>query len=72
MKLESLEVVDGKTRRRYAKPVTPYERVLASQQVSALKKVQLQQLKERLNPFELERQIQKQLLAINKVRRALE
>jgi hypothetical protein len=72
MKLESLEVVDGKTRRRYGKPVTPYERVLASQQVSALKKVQLQQLKERLNPFELERQIQKQLLAINKVRRALE
>lgn len=72
MKLQSLQVVEGKTKRVYGKPVTPYVRVLASHQVSPAKKLQLQRLKESLNPFELERQIQKQLAAINKVRRALE
>ncbi len=72
MKLESLKVVEGKTKRLYGKPVTPYVRVLASQQVSAAKKLEIQRLKERLNPFELERQIKKQLAKINQVRRALE
>ena len=72
MKLESQQTVNGKTKRIYGKPVTPYMRVLASQQVSPAKKVELQRLKEKLNPFELERRIEKQLAAIHKVRRALE
>ena len=72
MKLESQQTVNGKTKRIYGKPVTPYVRVLASKQVSPAKKSELQRLKEKLNPFELERQIQKQLGAINKIRRALE
>lgn len=72
MKLESQQTVNGKTKRIYGRPVTPYVRVLASPQVSSAKKAELQRLKESLNPFELEREIQKQLRAINKVRRALE
>jgi len=72
MKLESQQTVNGKTKRIYGKPVTPYVRVLASPQVSSAKKAELRRLKESLNPFELERGIQKQLRAINKVRRALE
>jgi hypothetical protein len=72
MKLESQQTVNGKTKRIYGKPLTPYVRVLASPQVSLAKKTELERLKEKLNPFELERQIQKQLAAINKMRRALE
>jgi hypothetical protein len=72
MKLESQETIDGKTKRIYGKPVTPYARVLSSPQVSPEKKAQLQDLKESLNPFALERNIQKQLKAIHKIRRALE
>ncbi len=72
MKLESQQTVNGKTKRIYGKPVTPYVRLLASPQVTPAKKAELQRLKERLNPFELERQIQKQLVEIHKVRRALE
>jgi hypothetical protein len=72
MKLKSQQTVDGKTRRIYDKPVTPYVRVLASEQVSPAKKAELQSLKEKLNPFELESRIQKQLGAIDKIRRALE
>jgi len=72
MKLERQETIGGKTKRIYGKPVTPYVRVLSSQQVSPEKKAQLQCLKESLNPFALERRIQKQLRAINTIRRALE
>lgn len=72
MKLESQETIDGKTKRIYGKPVTPYARVISSPQVSPEKKAQLQGLKESLNPFALERNIQKQLKAIHKIRRALE
>jgi hypothetical protein len=72
MKLVSQQTVAGKTKRRYDKPVTPYGRVLASPQVSPAKKAELKQLKAQLNPFELESRIQKQLAAINKIRRALE
>jgi hypothetical protein len=72
MKLESQQTVNGKTKRIYGKPVTPYVRVLASPQVSMAKKSELERLKAKLNLFELERQIQKHLAAINKMRRALE
>jgi hypothetical protein len=72
MKLVSQQTVDGKTKRLYDKPVTPYVRVLASRQVSPAKKAELRTLKAQLNPFELESHIQKKLAAINQVRRALE
>ncbi len=72
MKLASRQTVDGKTRRTYDRPLTPLARVLASGQVSAAKKEELKAIKDKLNPFDLEKRIRKQLAAIDKIRRALE
>jgi len=73
MKLQSKEQTpEGKQRRTYDDPRTPYERVLASSQVTEKKKVELTKLKAGLNPFALEAAIQKKLRAIHRVRRALE
>jgi hypothetical protein len=73
MKLKSkTQTNTGKQRRIYDDPLTPYARVQASAQVTAEKKVELKSLKESLNPFALEVSIEKQLKAINRVRRALE
>jgi hypothetical protein len=73
MKLESKEQTpEGKEKRRYGQPATPYERVMAHPAIGAEKKKELRALKQRLNPFELEANIQKQLREIQKVRRALE
>jgi hypothetical protein len=73
MKLESRErTPEGKERRAYGKARTPFERVMASEQVSAEKKAEIKALKARLNPFALEAAIQKKLRAIHRLRRALE
>jgi hypothetical protein len=73
MKLESRsKTSEGKESRVYGKPVTPFERVMASAQVSAEKKAEIKTLKARLNPFALEGAIQKKLRAIHRLRRALE
>jgi hypothetical protein len=70
MKLESRSrTPEGKERRAYGRAVTPYERVLASAQVSAEKKEELKALKASSNPFALEAAIQKQLKAIHRLRR---
>jgi hypothetical protein len=63
---------EGKERRRYDEPVTPYARVLASAQVTEAKKAELRKLKAQSNPFALEAAIQNKLRAIDRVRRALE
>ena len=73
MKLESRSrTPEGKERRAYGKAMTPFERVLASEQVSAEKKGEIKALKARLNPFALEAAIQKKLRAVHRLRRALE
>jgi len=73
MKLESRSrTEEGRERRAYAKAVTPFERVLASPQVTEEKKTELKALKARLNPFALEAAIQKKLRTIHRLRRALE
>jgi hypothetical protein len=73
MKLKSKEQTpEGKQRRTYDDPITPYERILASAQVTEKKKAELKKLKAGLNPFALEAAIQKKLRAIHRVRRALE
>src|SRR5262249_7826173 len=51
--------------RVYGAAQTPYARVLASSEVSAEKKRELRSLHERLNPFELVRQIERQKKEIN-------
>lgn len=73
MKLESRsKTPEGKERRAYGQAVTPFERVMASAQVSEEKKTEIKTLKAGLNPFALEAAIQKKLRAIHRVRRALE
>jgi hypothetical protein len=73
LKLESRQkTAEGKERRVYGPAATPFARVMASAQVSAEKKAELQALKASLNPFALEAAIQKKLRVIDRVRRALE
>jgi hypothetical protein len=73
MKLKSKEQTsEGKIRRKYHEPLTPYARVLASAQVTAEKKVAIRKLKESLNPFALEAAIRKKLKEIDRKRGALE
>jgi hypothetical protein len=59
----------GRLQRRYEAARTPYERVLASAQVTAQRKAQLQQQKAGLNPFALRAEIERQLRHIEKRRR---
>jgi hypothetical protein len=68
MKLQSKRQEGSKTIRVYDRAATPLHRVLARAEVSAAKKVQLQQLHARLNPFALRRQIDKTLKEINQIR----
>lgn len=57
-------------RRRYGKPMTPYQRLLASPNVSDETKEQLRREFERLDPFELHDQIETKLRAIFRFARA--
>jgi hypothetical protein len=73
MKLESRSrSAEGKERRGYGQPVTPFARVMASAQVTTQKKAEIKELKGRLNPFALEAAIQKKLRTIHRIRLALE
>lgn len=59
----------GRVRRVYGEACTPYDRVLASAQVTPEKKEELRALKATLNPFVLQSQVERQLKAIEKLRR---
>jgi hypothetical protein len=72
LKLKSKERIGSRIKRVYEAPQTPYERVLASGQVSAGKKAELQTLKARLNPFALAAQVERELKAIEAIRRGRE
>ena len=73
MKLESKEQnPDGRERRKYGEPATPFARVMAHALIRPEDKTRLRVLKGKLNPFALEASIQKQLKAIDRERRALE
>ncbi len=72
LKLESKLRENGKEKRKYGQALTPFARVMASAKVTADKKMELQQLKDRSNPFELAAGIEKELKKIWKARRALE
>jgi hypothetical protein len=62
--VEKKRTETGRLQRRYGQVETPYARVLASGEVSAGKKRELQAARAQLNPFALEREIQKQLRRI--------
>lgn len=68
MKLQSKRREGSKTLRVYDRAATPLARVLARPEVSASKKVQLQQLHASLNPFALRRHIDKGLKEIDAIR----
>ena len=61
MRLERKERVDGKTRRRYAKPMTPYRILRESGQLTAEALKTLDDLYHSLNPADLKRQIDQKL-----------
>lgn len=64
MKLQS-KIRDGsRLRRIYDTPATPYARILAQPQVSASQKTALRKHRAQLNPFALNRQIEKELKII--------
>ena len=64
MRLERKERVDGKTRRRYAKPKTPYRILRESGQLPPETLKKLDELYRSLNPADLKRRIDKKLKAL--------
>lgn len=68
MKLQSKRREGSKTVRVYDRAATPLERVLGREEVSAQKKMELQQLQAALNPFALRRQIDQALKEIDRHR----
>jgi hypothetical protein len=70
MKLEKKERVGSKTVRTYGPTMTPLERVLACAEVSAATQAQLRAEKAALNPLALRREVDRQMKAIEAVRRA--
>lgn len=65
-KLIKKEKINSKYRRKYDKAKTAYERILASEHVTAEKKMELALLHQQLNPFELKKSIEKKLKQIFK------
>lgn len=61
MKLERKERVDGKAKRKYDKPKTPYKRLLESGMLSSEERKNLETLYASLNPAELKRKIENKL-----------
>lgn len=73
MKLEEKTYTEeGKEKRKHGKAMTPLDRVLESDKVTAEKKAELLLLKEKSNPFALEAAVQKKLREVDRLRRALE
>lgn len=72
MKLERKERVGSRTVRRYGPTRTPLERVLACAEVSEVAKVRLRAEKAALNPFAVRREVDRQLKAIEALRRRRE
>jgi hypothetical protein len=69
-KLDHKQYDRGRIQRVYGPPLTPWARVLASDQVSAQTKQRLRADKARLNPFALQRVVQRSLQQIATRRRA--
>lgn len=69
MKLESKESVGSKVVRKYGETLTPLRRVLACAEVSAETKERLRMEKRAHNPFELAREVERQMKVIEANRR---
>jgi len=69
MQLQSKTREGGKIKRRHSRPATPYQRLLASDQVSPEAKEQLRREFESLDPFDLHKRIDAKLNTIFQVAR---
>jgi hypothetical protein len=67
MKLISKERINGRIKRKYDTPKTPYKRLMESKQLTQKEKDQLKKLYESLNPAELKRQLDKKLMMLKKL-----
>ncbi len=61
MKLKSKIRVGGKIQRRYDQAATPYQRIMASEEINEQKKSELKKTYDSLNPALLKREIEKKL-----------
>ena len=64
LKLESKVRQGSKTKRKYSKPKTPYQRLLDYPQLSLAQKTQLEARFQQLNPIHLKNQLEQQLKAV--------
>jgi hypothetical protein len=67
MKLISKEKIGGKVRKKYDDPKTPYQRIMESKSVPEENKEKLRQIKDKLNPFELQAKLQEKLALFHKL-----
>ncbi len=58
-KLTAKQRVDSKILKKHDKPATPYQRLMQSEHIAALKKKELTEIYNSLNPFELKKNIKK-------------
>jgi hypothetical protein len=63
-KLIAKQRVQSKIIKKHAKPATPYQRLMNSEHIDADKKKELTEVYEKLNPFLLQKAIQKKLKRI--------
>ena len=70
MKLISKDKVGSKTRKKYDKPKTPYQRLMESHHVNQEVKDRLTKEKSKLNPFELQSELQEKLVLFHKLNNA--
>ncbi len=64
VKLLEKKRIGSKYRRRYDKPQTPYQRLLASDALQTFQRQQLTQIFAKLNPFKLKKSIERKLKVI--------
>ncbi len=67
VKLIKKERIGSKIIKKYDKPITPFQRLLASNHINEETKQRLQHEKDKLNPFEIQRQMTKKIEAIMKL-----
>lgn len=67
MKLKDKIRIRSKIKKHYDEPQTPYQRLLASENISSLQKEKMQQVFEKLNPFDLQKAIHHKLKNIFKL-----
>jgi hypothetical protein len=67
MKLIEKDKIGSKTRRKYDKPKTPYQRIIESNYISEEIKTRLKEKKKTLNPFDLQKRVQNKINVIMKL-----